>query len=249
MAKRIYLGIDNKARRSKKGYIGIDNIARKIKKGYIGINNKATLFYQLIEIPINTQYVFTEDGTFTVPADGRYKIELHGGGGGSGGAAVALYTRGGRRYYFGDGGNGGGSGESYTTTLTEGAAFQITIGQGGAAGNNDKVESGSMTVTATGSDGDKGGTTSFGSLFSVAGGFGGEGGSASTAGTEKDGANGAASGSLASGRISGAPEPYTDYGKGAPGAQPYRDSDGDYAGIRGGGKGGNGIVIITYLGE
>lgn len=48
MAKGIYIGADNAARKVKKGYIGVDNTARKIKKGYIGINGKACLFYQSV---------------------------------------------------------------------------------------------------------------------------------------------------------------------------------------------------------
>lgn len=36
MAKGIYTGVDNKARKVKKVYIGVDNVARKVKKVYIG---------------------------------------------------------------------------------------------------------------------------------------------------------------------------------------------------------------------
>lgn len=41
MAKGLYIGVDNKARKVKKGYIGVSNKARKIKKMYIGIGGKA----------------------------------------------------------------------------------------------------------------------------------------------------------------------------------------------------------------
>lgn len=36
MAKGMYVGIDNKARKAKKIYVGIDGVARKVKKVYIG---------------------------------------------------------------------------------------------------------------------------------------------------------------------------------------------------------------------
>ena len=45
MAKGIYLGVGNVARKVKKAYIGIGGVARKIKKMYIGIGNVARLFF------------------------------------------------------------------------------------------------------------------------------------------------------------------------------------------------------------
>ena len=41
MAKKAYIGIDNKARKVKKMYIGVDGVARKIKKAYIGVGGVA----------------------------------------------------------------------------------------------------------------------------------------------------------------------------------------------------------------
>lgn len=41
MAKGAYIGVDNVARKIKKGYIGVDGKARKIKKAYIGIGGVA----------------------------------------------------------------------------------------------------------------------------------------------------------------------------------------------------------------
>lgn len=41
MAKGAYIGIDNVARKVKKGYVGEDSVARKIKKAYIGIGGVA----------------------------------------------------------------------------------------------------------------------------------------------------------------------------------------------------------------
>ena len=44
MAKKIYLGVDSKARNVKKIYLGIDSKARKVKKGYIGVGGVARPF-------------------------------------------------------------------------------------------------------------------------------------------------------------------------------------------------------------
>ena len=41
MAKKAYIGIDNKARKVKKMYIGVGGVARKIKKAYIGVGGVA----------------------------------------------------------------------------------------------------------------------------------------------------------------------------------------------------------------
>ena len=45
MAKVVYTGVSNKARKCKALYVGVNNKARKVKKGYVGVNNKARLFY------------------------------------------------------------------------------------------------------------------------------------------------------------------------------------------------------------
>lgn len=45
MAKQMYIGVEGKARKIKKGYIGVDGVARKIKKGYIGIDGIARCFF------------------------------------------------------------------------------------------------------------------------------------------------------------------------------------------------------------
>ena len=45
MAKAIYTGIGDKARKVKNLYIGVDGKARKVKKAYIGVNGVAKLFY------------------------------------------------------------------------------------------------------------------------------------------------------------------------------------------------------------
>jgi hypothetical protein len=45
MAKRVYIGVNDKARRVKKIYTGINNVARKVKKIYVGVGNIARLCY------------------------------------------------------------------------------------------------------------------------------------------------------------------------------------------------------------
>ena len=50
MAKGAYIGVNNVAKKIKKGYIGVGGVARKIKKGYIGVDGKARLCYSGIRI-------------------------------------------------------------------------------------------------------------------------------------------------------------------------------------------------------
>lgn len=45
MAKGAYIGVNNVARKIKKGYIGVGGVARKIKKGYIGVGGVARPFW------------------------------------------------------------------------------------------------------------------------------------------------------------------------------------------------------------
>lgn len=46
MAKELYIGVDNKARKVKKIYIGVNNIAREVKAMYTGVDDKARLCYK-----------------------------------------------------------------------------------------------------------------------------------------------------------------------------------------------------------
>ena len=48
MARLIYTGVSNKARKIKKVYVGVSSKARKVKKAYVGVNNKARLCYSSI---------------------------------------------------------------------------------------------------------------------------------------------------------------------------------------------------------
>ena len=43
MGKKMYVGVDNVARKVKKQYIGVDGVARKVKKVYVGVDNVARL--------------------------------------------------------------------------------------------------------------------------------------------------------------------------------------------------------------
>ena len=45
MAKAMYIGINDAAKKIKKAYIGIDGIVRKIKKIYIGVDNSPKLCF------------------------------------------------------------------------------------------------------------------------------------------------------------------------------------------------------------
>lgn len=45
MAKNVYFGTADLARKIKKIYLGVDNVARQVKKGYIGVDGVAHLFY------------------------------------------------------------------------------------------------------------------------------------------------------------------------------------------------------------
>lgn len=45
MAKRIYVGVGNTARRVKKAYVGINGLARRIKRAYIGVGGVARILY------------------------------------------------------------------------------------------------------------------------------------------------------------------------------------------------------------
>lgn len=45
MAKKVYIGVDDIARRVKKIYIGVGGVAKKVRKGYIGVGGIARLFF------------------------------------------------------------------------------------------------------------------------------------------------------------------------------------------------------------
>lgn len=45
MAKKVYIGVNNVARKVKKMYVGVGNVARKVKKAYIGVGGVARPFW------------------------------------------------------------------------------------------------------------------------------------------------------------------------------------------------------------
>ena len=66
MAKNIYIGVDNVARKVKQPCIGIDNIARKVKSGFIGVDNVARQFFSggtpLSTLSVGTVVKLNESG-------------------------------------------------------------------------------------------------------------------------------------------------------------------------------------------
>lgn len=72
MAKNIYVGVNNVAKKPKNIYVGVNGVARKVKAAYVGVNGVARkvwpnsilpLDYQQVEYILNsnsTQYIDTE---------------------------------------------------------------------------------------------------------------------------------------------------------------------------------------------
>ena len=209
-----------------------DGMAQYIDgQSILGIGNyeQYVTLYAVWAVALNTQFVYTSDQTFIVPLTGTYSIELHGGGGGGGGGAR---FSGGGTVIAKTGGDGGGSGEIYTTTLTAGTSHDIVIGKGGSGGTSASTSSTSSLASA--SSGTKGGTTKFGSLYTLSGGDGGGGATASRFGSASNGSDGTAVGSLASGSSGGATT--GSYGNGGSGGSSTPS---------GGSAGQNGAIIIT----
>ena len=55
MAKKMYIGVNDVARKVKKGYIGVNGVARKVKKGYIGVNGVARCFFKSVGLVYSGQ--------------------------------------------------------------------------------------------------------------------------------------------------------------------------------------------------
>jgi hypothetical protein len=102
--------------------------------------------------------IFTSSGTFTAPYPGTYKVTVTGGGGSGGNYGIETNGEGG-----GGGGGGGGTAIKWVN-LSLNQAVTVTVGSGGAAC--------ASTYNAT-SNGNAGGTSSFGSYCSATGGYGG----------------------------------------------------------------------------
>ena len=63
---KLYVGVNNIARRTKRAYIGVNNIARRIKKIYVGdANNKARLTYVCYPITITLKGGYQDTINFT----------------------------------------------------------------------------------------------------------------------------------------------------------------------------------------
>ena len=125
--------------------------------------------------------IFTESGSWTVPANvTSVDVFLFGGGGGAG---YTSYTADGDNSGTGYGGGGGGGHMAKATfAVTPGQSIAITIGAGGARGSS-------------GGTGGTGGTTSFGTLLSAQGGSGGGSGTSTSSSAQGgDGGNGGAGG-------------------------------------------------------
>ena len=122
--------------------------------------------------PVGTTWLYENNSTFEVPADGIYQGEMHGGGGGGGGGGNAGVAD----YRLSSGQGGGASGNLFTCTLTKGEAYAVEIGAGGAGGaksilSYDETYGWSTATSAT--SGGNGGTTYFGE-YSISGGQGGK---------------------------------------------------------------------------
>lgn len=123
-------------------------------------------------VPLNSMQVFTSSGTWTKPS-GRTKIRVQlVGGGGSGGGGNGRPAAG--------GGAGGYSEEIIDVSAV--SSVSVTVGAGGAQ------------VTSVETDGNNGGSSSFGAYLSATGGGGGLWNSGGAAGTSKGGSGGAGSG-------------------------------------------------------
>ena len=140
---------------------------------------------------LQTNWKIVDDGIFTVPKSGKYKIEMHGGGGRGGSSLKNPYT--GKKYL---GGDGGGSGEEYIMSLIKGSIYNITIGLGATSSRSST-------------------STKFGNII-VEGGSNGSDASKSMKGEYSDGSTGRSVGSLASGSSGGSTN--GNYGDGGSGS-------------------------------
>lgn len=118
--------------------------------------------------PMNS-IVITSSQSWTVPADiSHVKVELWGGAGGGGGAGAGSYSY---SYNLTNGGDGGSGGYAMALlNVTPNQNFNITIGNGGYAGNNAFYN---YPYWYGDTNGGNGGDTYFGSNVKAAGGFGG----------------------------------------------------------------------------
>lgn len=185
--------------------------------------------------------IYTESGSWTVPANvTSATVLVMGGGGGSGGQVD--YEKSGSWSRTADGGGGGaGRIKKQVVTVTPGQTIAITVGAGGAGGSDDSGSSGSLV----GGDGGNGGTTSFGTLLSATGGNGGTGGKAESynAPYGGDGGAGSAGGGGGWGWYGGGNGGNGDYCGGGGGGAGFQNTAGN--GGNGGMYGGGGGSLTT----
>lgn len=198
-------------------------------------------------IPARNTQQFTASGSFTVPDDVyRVKARVWGGGGGAGGSLGASGA--------GSGGGGAGYAEGIIE-VTPGQVIAVTVGSGGAGG------------AATPTNGQDGGSSSFGGFISATGGGRGYAGNNALQ-TSQAGVGGAGSGPFSvsgvsagiaflvganpaggiggsAGMGSGSPT-ISIGGVGASGLFPGGGGNGGSAGTYAGAPGANGLVVIEY---
>ena len=214
--------------------VGVSGAVRAVPEAYIGVSGAVKKVWPLL--PIGTQWTYTSNTTFTVPATGEYQIELHGGGGGGGAGGHVYHVAGRPQYNGGRGGNGGGSGGITTLELTAGEQVAITIGKGGAGGE---------VRLFTSVDAQDGTSSSFGSYFTVAGGGAGEQGQVRV----EDGADGESQGNIASGSDGNSNNTTQTYGDGGSGGAGGRIGGASQVSLpKDGHAGEDGACIITFLG-
>lgn len=81
MAKGMYIGIDDTARKVNGMYVGVDGVARKVKKGYIGVDGVAQCFFDnsvkyIINIILQNDY--SASPSISIYVDNKFYTTLYG---------------------------------------------------------------------------------------------------------------------------------------------------------------------------
>ena len=173
---------------------------------------------------------FTTAGTttWTVPTGvGSVRTLVVGAGGGAG--------SGGENWMYGRGGGGGAVVDTAATTVTAGATLNIIVGAGGSAGVGRNYYAGGPFVVAT--VGGTGGSSQFGTLSPVSGGY------SSPPGTSAGGASGSGYAGSGATQVAQSNSSFSSGGGGGAGGAGGQESGGNYSfGYRDKpGKGGIGI--------